>query len=139
MIVLDTNVVSEAMRPNANGRVLHWLNAQDVRTLHLTAISLAELAFGIAALPDGRRKADLRERLRATQDRVFADRILPFDAQATHAYAERMATARAGGRGVGQSDGQIAAIAAANGMIVASRDTGPFRAMGVKVIDPWAA
>ena len=139
MIVLDTNVVSEAMRPNANGRVLHWLNAQDVRTLHLTAISLAELAFGIAALPDGRRKADLRARLRATEKRVFANRILPFDRQAAEAYAERMATARAGGRGVGQSDGQIAAIAAANGMIVASRDTEPFRAIGVEVIDPWTA
>ena len=137
MIVLDTNVVSEAMRPEADPRVIDWLNAQNLRTLHLTSISLAELAFGIAALPDGRRKTDLRMRLTMTKERVFGDRILVFDRNAAEEYAERMAAARSAGRGIGQADGQIAAIAAANQMIAASRDAGPFHAMGVEVVNPW--
>lgn len=137
MILLDTNVVSEAMRPNADRHVINWLNAQDLRTLHLSAVSLAEIAYGIAALPEGRRKADLRSRLAITEERVFGDRILSFDRKAAEEYAERMAAARVAGRGVSQADGQIGAIAAANGMTVASRDVGPFRAMGVEIIDPW--
>ncbi|RKF05474.1 type II toxin-antitoxin system VapC family toxin [Oceaniradius stylonematis] len=139
MILLDTNVVSEAMRPGANRRVVDWLNAQDLRTLHLSTISLAELGYGIAALPDGRRKNELKARLEETEDRVFGDRILAFDRTAAAEFSERMAAARKAGRGVGFADGQIAAIAAAKGMIVASRDTAPFEAMDVAFTDPWAA
>lgn len=139
MILLDTNVVSEAMRHGAAKRVLHWLNVQDLRTLHLSTITLAELGYGIAVLPDGRRKADLSARLDATVERVFAGRILAFDRTAAAAFSERMATVRKAGRGVGFADGQIAAIAAAHRMIVASRDVGLFQAMGVDVIDPWTA
>lgn len=137
MILLDTNVVSEVMRPGTSEHVMAWLNAQDLRTLHLSTISLAELAYGIAALPDGRRKTDLRSRLDATEDRVFTGRILTFDRSAALEYAVRMAAARAVGRGVSQADGQIAAIAAANRMAVASRDVSPFEAMGLDVINPW--
>lgn len=137
MILLDTNVVSEAMRPGAAKRVLDWLNAQDLRTLHLSTISLAELGYGIAVLPDGRRKANLQARLEATTERVFSGRILAFDRNAASEFSGRMAAARKTGLGVGLADGQIAAIAAAHGMIVASRDVGPFQAMGVDVIDPW--
>ena len=98
MILLDTNVVSEAMRPGANRRVVDWLNAQDLRTLHLSTISLAELGYGIAALPDGRRKNELKARLEATEDRVFGDRILAFDRTAAAEFSERMAAARKAGR-----------------------------------------
>lgn len=138
MIVLDTNVVSEAMKPEPNPAVMAWLNAQAAATLYLSSVTLAELMFGIAALPAGRRKDLLSQALEGLL-RLFRDRVLPFDTDAARHYAELAVTARAGGRGFPTPDGYIAAIAASRGFMVASRDTAPFEAARVPVINPWAA
>ena len=136
MIVLDTNVVSEAMKPEPSPAVMAWLNAQAAPTLFLSSVTLAELLFGIAALPAGRRKDLLSQALEGLL-RLFRDRVLPFDTDAARHYAELAVTARASGRGLPTPDGYIAAIAASRGFMVASRDTAPYEAASVSVINPW--
>ena len=136
MILLDTNVVSEAMKPEPHQAVLTWLNNQAEETLYLSSVTLAEVLFGIEAMPAGRRKAALAETF-AGVCAVFDRRILPFDAEAARHYAGLAVKARAAGKGFPVPDGYIAAIASAKGFHVASRDTAPFHAAGVPVIDPW--
>jgi predicted nucleic acid-binding protein len=136
MILLDTNVVSEVMRPSVDSAVFSWLSAQAAESLFLSSISLGELLFGIASLPSGRRRDALADALDTTL-RLFGPRILPFDAEAAPRYAELRAQARAAGRAIGPADGYIAAIAAAHNLIVATRDTAPFVAAGLTVINPW--
>lgn len=136
MIVLDTNVVSEAMKPEPHPSVRAWLNDQVAETLYLSSVTLAELLFGIAALPAGRRKEMLAQALDGLLG-LFRDRVLPFDIDAARYYASLAVTAKSGGRGFPTPDGYIAAIAASRGYIVASRDTAPYAAAGVAVINPW--
>jgi predicted nucleic acid-binding protein len=136
MILLDTNVVSEAVKPESHPSVRAWLDAQSAETLFLPSITVAELLFGIGALPDGRRKDLLAARIDSLLD-VFAARILPFDTPAARRYADLAVKARATGQGFPTPDGYIAAIAAAHGFIVASRDASAFNAAGLTVIDPW--
>jgi predicted nucleic acid-binding protein len=138
MILLDTNVVSEPLRPAGDPAVLAWLDAQAIETLYLSAISLAELRFGIATLPAGKRKETLHARVEQSIVSLFGERILPFDTAASRAYATLRARAGAAGKAIGTVDGFIAAIAATKGFAVASRDTGPFEAAGLNVINPWA-
>ena len=137
MIILDTNVLSETMKPSPEPRVIGWLNRQELTTLHLTTISLAELRFGISRLAPGRRREDLEPRLDRILAEVFPGRILAFDEAAAHAFGVLVATAGRQGHAVSFPDGAIAAIAAANGYPVATRDVAPFIAMGVDVVDPW--
>ena len=136
MIVLDTNVVSEAMKPEPNQAVRAWLNSQSAETLCLSSVTLAELLFGIAALPAGKRKEMLAQALDGLL-RLFRDRVLPFDTDAARYYAELAVAARSSGRGFPTPDGYIAAIAASRGFIVASRDTAPYEAAHVPVLNPW--
>lgn len=136
MIVLDTNVVSEAMKPEPHPAVRAWLNDQAAETLYLSSVTLAELLFGIAALPAGKRKDMLAQTLDGLLA-LFRDRILPFDADAAIRYADLAMTARNGGRGFPTPDGYITAIATSRGFIVASRDTGAYEAARVTVINPW--
>ena len=136
MIVLDTNVVSEAMKSEPNASVMAWLNEQAAETLYLSSVTLAELLFGIRALPAGNRKNMLDSALVELLE-LFMDRVLPFDTDAARRYADLAVTARNGGRGFPTPDGYIAAIAASRGFIVASRDISPYEAAGVKVINPW--
>lgn len=138
MIVLDTNVVSEAMKPEPNPAVLLWLNEQTAETLYLSSVTLAELLFGIGALPAGRRKGMLTQTLDGLIG-LFKDRVLPFDTDAARRYADLAVTAKAAGRGFPTPDGYIAAIAVSRGFIVASRDTAPYAAAGIAVINPWQA
>lgn len=138
MIVLDTNVVSEAMKPEPDAAVSAWLNDQAAETLYLSSVTLAELLFGIRALPTGKRKNRLDRALTELQA-LFKDRVLPFDTDAARHYADLAVTARNGGRGFPTPDGYIAAIAASRGFIVASRDIAPYDAAGVAVINPWQA
>ena len=137
MIVLDTNVVSETMKPQPSAAVSAWMDRQAVETLYLTSPTTAELLFGVAALPPGPRRKRLAEVLDA-QLAIYEGRILAFDAAAAHLYARLAARARRAGRGLPIPDGYIAAIAALHGFAVATRDTAPFRAAGVQVIDPWS-
>lgn len=136
MIVLDTNVVSEAMKPEPHPVVVAWLNAQAAPTLYLSSVTLAELLFGIAALPTGRRKDMLAKALDGLLG-IFRDKVLPFDTDAAQHYAKLAVTARAAGLGFPTPDGYIAAIAASRGFMVASRDTAPYKAARVSVINPW--
>jgi predicted nucleic acid-binding protein len=138
MIVLDTNVVSEAMKPEPHPAVRSWLNDQAAETLYLSSVSLAELLFGIGVLPVGKRKDLLAQALDGLLG-LFRDRVLPFDTDAARRYAELAVAAKGVGRGFPTPDGYIAAIAASRGFIVASRDTAPYRAAGVAFINPWAA
>lgn len=138
MIVLDTNVVSEAMKPAPHAAVRAWLNAQAAETLYLSSVTLAELLFGIASLPSGKRKKMLTETLDGLLA-LFSRRVLVFDIDAAKHYADLAVTAKANGRGFPTPDGYIAAIAVSRGFIVASRDTAPYEAAGVMVINPWDA
>lgn len=136
MIILDTNVVSEAMKPEPHPAVLAWLNDQAIETLYLSSVTLAELLFGIAALPEGKRKNMLEQVLDGLMG-LFRDRVLPFDSDAAKYYAKLAVLARNGGRGFPTPDGYIAATAASRGFSVASRDTAPYDAARVSVINPW--
>lgn len=137
MIILDTNVISEPLRPDPNHDVTRWLDAQSIQTLHLTTITLAEVRYGIAALPDGRRKEILQGRFEGEVVPLFSGRLLPFDDAASTSYASLRARARHAGRAIGDFDALIAAIAATHGFAVATRDTSPFSAAGVATINPF--
>ena len=128
MKLLGTNVRSEPLRHVPALRVIEWIDAQAMETLFLCAITVAELRAGVALLPAGKRRAGLQENLGKRVLPLFAGRVLPFDLACNQAYAALMAKARAAGL----------AIAAANGFAVATRDTSPFDAAGVTVINPWA-
>ena len=138
MIVIDTNVVSELMRPTPEPAVMTWFSAQDSAELYLTAVTEAELRAGAAILPAGRR----RERLTAEVDAVvredFAGRVLPFDSAAARAYAAIAASRRSMGRPILEADCQIAAIARASDAAVATRNGADFERCGIALIDPWA-
>lgn len=139
MILIDTNVISEPLRVLPDPQVVAWLDGQSLETLFLSVVTVAELRFGVALLPAGKRRNGLRERLETQVLPSFAGRILSFDLAATQAYADLMATAQATGSAIGMADGYIAAIARSNRMTVATRDTSPFKAAGVSVINPWLA
>jgi len=139
MILLDTNVVSEPLRQAPDARVIEWIDAQPMETLFLSAITVAELRAGVALLPAGKRRTGLQQNLEKRVLPLFAGRVLPFDLACTTAYAELMAKTRKAGLAIATADGYIAAIALANRFEVATRDTGPFAAAGVAVINPWLA
>ncbi|CAH2407765.1 type II toxin-antitoxin system VapC family toxin [Mesorhizobium escarrei] len=133
MILVDTNVISEPWKLAPDPRVVAWIDAQAIETLDLSAITVAELRFGIAALPTGKRRETLNERLEREVLPLFTGRVLPFDLDASQAYAELAANAKA----VGKADGYIAATAAARGFMIATRDTSPFEAAGLNIVNPW--
>lgn len=137
MILVDTNVISEPLRVAPDPRVIAWLDDQPLETLYLSVITVAELRYGAARLPAGKRRNNLRERLETQVLPVFTGRILTFDLAATQAFADLMAKAQASGVTIGMADGYIAAIAKANRLAVVTRDTLPFEAAGVSVINPW--
>jgi len=137
MILLDTNVISEPLKAASNEKVIAWMNAQSIETLYLSTIGLAELRFGIAVLPQSKRKDILSSSLEQRILPLFAGRILSFDPEASAAYAVLRAQARAAGQAIAPADGYIAAIAMVNGLAIATRDTKPFIAAGLTVINPW--
>lgn len=139
MILLDTNVVSEPLRRAPEPRVIEWIDTQPLETLFLSAITVAELRAGVAMLPVGKRRTSLQDNLEKRVLPLFTGRVLPFDLACTQAFAKLMAKARVSGLSIATADGYIAAIAVANGLAVGTRDTGPFEAAGVAVINPWQA
>ncbi|NTE87806.1 type II toxin-antitoxin system VapC family toxin [Agrobacterium rubi] len=139
MILLDTNVISEPWKPAPGIAVLTWLDAQAIETLFISAISVAELRFGIASMPSGKRQTILHDRLEGEVLPIFDGRILPFNKGTSQFYADLMASGRTSGKAIGKADGYIAATAAENHLAVATRDTSPFEAAGLRVINPWAA
>ena len=137
MILLDTNVISEPWKPEPDEAVVAWLDAQAIETLFISAVSVAELRFGIASMPSGKRQTILRDRLEEEVLPHFAERILPFGKHTSQCYAQLMARARLSGKAIAKADGYIAATATENGLAVATCDTNPFEAAGLRVIDPW--
>lgn len=137
MIVLDTNVVSELMRPSPDPAVEAWVAGQPAPSLFLTVISEAELRYGVAIMPAGRRRDVIAAGIEGMLTEDFAGRILPFDSDAARAYATIAAERRAAGRPISQADCQIAAIVRCRGAAIATRNTGDFESCGVEVISPW--
>jgi predicted nucleic acid-binding protein len=139
MIVLDTNVISEPLKPRADPRVIRWLDAQEPETLYLTATTLSEVLIGIALLPAGKRKRGMELAMQTLLTKLFAGRFLSFDREAAIAFALLGSRAAAKGYSISVANCQIAAIAAVHGFIVATRDTAPFLAAGVAFINPWVS
>jgi hypothetical protein len=136
MIILDTNVVSELMRPSPAPVVLAWLRQQTGSELFTTAITAAEVRYGIARLPDGHRKDDL---MRAANEvfAAFPDQVLPFDDAAASAYADLVAQRERLGNPIDGFDGQIAAICQCHGGLLATRNVKDFHHAGIATTDPW--
>jgi predicted nucleic acid-binding protein len=139
MILLDTNIVSEMMRPAPAIEVEAWLGAQPAASLFISAVTEAELRFGLALLPDSRRRSQLTQAMEDMLAEDFAGRILPFDSAAAAAYVQIALTRRKAGRPIAQFDAQIASIARSRSAILATRNTRDFDACGIELIDPWSA
>jgi predicted nucleic acid-binding protein len=137
MIILDTNVLSEVMRPAPSVRVLEWLAKESALSVFTTTIAMAEILYGIELLPKGRRRAALASAVGAMFDEDFAGRILPFDSDAARDFPKIAAARRASGYPIAQFDAQIAAIARSRGAAIATRNTGDFEGCGVTVLNPW--
>lgn len=138
MIVLDTNVISELMRPEPHPAVRAWVSAQPRNTLYTTGINQAEILYGIAALPAGRRRTALASAAEAMFTDDFADRVLSFSGEAAVHYASIMASRRGAGSPMEAFDALIAATALVAGADVATRDIGGFEGCGLTLIDPWS-
>ena len=139
MFALDTNVASELMRPEPMRAVAAWIAERDAQEMYLTAVSEAELRYGVAILPAGKRRSALEAAMARWFDQGFIGRILPFDSAAARAYAEIAARRRDAGRPIGDADCQIAAVCRSRGAVLVTRNVRDFEDTGVKVIDPWAA
>ena len=136
MIVLDTNVLSEEMKPAPEPAVHNWLSRQNPLDLFTTAVTEGEIIYGVTILPDGKRKRDLDAAARRVLQ-LFAGRILPFDSAAAREFAQIVSDRRNAGRPIEDFDAQIAAITRSRGMSLATRDVQDFAGTGVQVIDPW--
>ncbi len=138
MIVLDTNVLSEVMRPAPAAMVLRWLAAQPASGLFTTTITQAEILYGIELMPRGKRRAALESAVDAMFAEDFADRILPFDSDAARVFPQIAGPRRALGRPIAQWDAQIAAIARSRGAALATRNTEDFEDCGIALLNPWS-
>jgi predicted nucleic acid-binding protein len=138
MIVLDTNVASEVMKPKPSAQVLSWIAAHPRESLFITTITQAEILYGVEIPPAGKRRTALQEDIDGILDVEFAGRILPFDEQAARAFSRIAAKRRTGGRPIAAFDAQILAIAFSRGASVATRDVRDFEGCVVTVLNPWA-
>lgn len=137
MIVLDTNVVSEPLKPKPDAAVLHWLDAQDPQTLYITTINYAELLAGIALMPPGRKRTALKSAFDSQIMPLFDGRILQFDAKAAAVFAQINAKVQSQGAAISFADCAIAAIAQVNNFSVATRNLRDFKTTGVALLNPW--
>ncbi len=137
MIILDTNIISEVMKPAPDPMVLAWFNQQKTSSLYLTTITIAEIRYGIQALPLGKRSLLLTEGFNALLSAAFESRILIFDEAAANQYGEVMGIRKEIGRPLDSLDGQIIAIARANTSAVATRNTRDFDHCGLTLINPF--
>jgi len=137
MIILDTNVLSEAMKPRPASEVVRWLDSRPEPELFLTSVTQAEILYGIEILARGRRRTALESAIEAIFEEDFFGRILPFDTDAARVFPKIVARRRASGRPIGQFDAQIAAIAHSRGAAVATRNDADFENCGIAVLNPW--
>jgi toxin FitB len=139
VIILDTNVISELTRPVPDSGVIAWLDSLPTEETAITAITAAELRYGVRRMPDGSRKTDLSEAVSALINSDFRDRVAPFDVLAADQYAEVVTTRERAGQPISISDAQIAAICRVLNATLATRNTSDFTGAGVNLIDPWKA
>jgi toxin FitB len=137
MIVLDTNVISEVIKPHPSATVLAWLALQPRNSLFTTAVTKAELLYGVELMPKGQRRSALHEAITKILTQVLSDHVLPFDSDAAEVYSRMAASRRAMGRPISEADAQIAAIAHSRGAALASRNISDFEHCGIKVVNPW--
>ena len=137
MIVVDTNVISEVMRPQPSPLVLNWLNTQDSNQLFITTVTLAEIGYGLRVLPEGQRRRHLHSRFEQFIAQAFEERVLDFTASAARAYAEIMGHRKEAGHPMSLPDGQIASIAHVHGFAVATRNIKDFEDCGLELINPF--
>lgn len=137
MIILDTNVISEAFKSIPNPVVMKWLDAQDPETLFITTISFAEMVAGIYKMPEGRRRSQLSDLIENKTRHAFERRILDFDMFATELFGQISASALTAGNTIDFADCAIAAIAKVRGFIVATRNVRDFKGTGIEIFNPW--
>ena len=138
MVILDTNVLAELIRPRPHPAVVEWMDQQDTFELWITAVTAAELRTGVALLPEGRRKSDLHLHIERLLDETFAGYVLPFDDRSAIPYADIVSGRRNKGRSIAFQDAQIGAICLQQGMTLATRNTRDFEDTGIDLIDPWS-
>ena len=138
MIILDTNVISELMRAKPEPVVVNWFRVRSLLDIATTTINLAEIRFGLARLPFGRRRRDLEVTFNSLAVRGFANRVFDFDASAADAYGDLAVERERAGRRLEGFDGLVAAIAKSRGMPIATRNTNDFEGLGIEVINPWS-
>jgi len=137
MIVIDTNVVSEIVKPRPAQAVVEWFESQTPQDLYTTTITQAEVLYGIELMPKGRRRGELQEAMARIFSQTFEDRVLTFDEGSAYAFAMIAASQRTAGRTTSDLDLQIAAIALSRGATLASRNTKDFLGCGVELMNPW--
>lgn len=137
MVILDTNIISEALAPRPNTSVMDWLTTQPIASVFTTAITKAEILRGLRTLSEGKRRRDLEAAIQPIFAIEFEGRVLPFDSEAADAYADIAARRRKIGKPISQSDAQIAAIALSRGAAIATRNANDFSEIGLTIIDPW--
>ena len=138
MIILDTNILSELMRPQPSEIVTRWVSRQPAPSLFITTITQAEIWYGLALLPSGQRRTVLEKTIELMFAEDFNQRVLSFDTAAARTYAAITARRHSAGRPIGQSDAQIAAIALSYGAVVATRNVTDFEGCGMTVSNPWS-
>lgn len=137
MILLDTNVISELMRPESSPVVLRWLSRQHTPELYSTTVSLAETFYGIELLTAGKRRDELRAGTERMFTKVLAGRVVAFEDEAARAFAKIASARRKAGRPIAELDAQIAAIAYVHGATLATRNTADFETCGIRLVNPW--
>jgi len=139
MIVIDTNVLSEALRPEPEPAVLDWIANQPRASLFTTTVTRGEILYGIRLLSEGKRRRGLWDAAMHIFDEDFADHVLSFDSESADAYAEIAASRKMAGRPISQFDAMIAAVARSRGASLATRNVQDFADCGVDVVNPWTA
>jgi hypothetical protein len=137
VIVLDTNVVSELIRKDAAAEVVAWVDRHPGDQVFITAVTAAELLYGVTRLPDGRRKQALVAKVRDLVDEDFEDQVLPFSSDSAHHYAEIVASRERFGKPISMADAQIAAICRRHDLALGTRNTKDFADTGIRVLNPW--
>ena len=138
MIILDTNVLSEAIRPSPAPEVLGWMAGHPASQLFTTTVTQAEILYGLELMPKGKRHASLKSAGEAMFEEDFGNRVLPFDSDAARLFALIAASRRRLGRPISQWDAQIAAIARSRGAVLATRNTEDFADCGITLVNPWS-
>jgi predicted nucleic acid-binding protein len=138
VIILDTHVISEPLKPRPDPAVIRWLDRQSPATLYVTTISQAELLAGVAALPAGKRRTELRRVIDKELGVLFAERVLPFGERSAKAYAQIVPAANAAGNFIDFADAAIGAIAMEHDYLLATRNLIDFKGTQVKLLNPWS-